>query len=98
MFVSRFEDLASARKLVRTFATAPNPRRQARSIHSELAHWDGWTGPEREQIDALGAWLADDPNLAELRPRCEQILAKLRWGGPWNRCSAPDVFTCVALT
>jgi hypothetical protein len=78
MFVSRGEALASARKLVRTFASAPDPRRQARSIHSELTHWDGWAGPEREQIDALGAWLADDPNLTELRPRCEQLLARLR--------------------
>jgi hypothetical protein len=78
MFISRGEALASAKKLVRTFASAPDPRRQARSIHSELAHWDGWTGPEREQIDTLGAWLADDPSLAELRPRCERLLANLR--------------------
>jgi hypothetical protein len=78
MLISRGEVLAAARKLLRTFASAPEPRRQAQSIYSELAHGDGWTPGEREAIDALGAWLHGLPQLGELKLRCEQLLTALR--------------------
>jgi hypothetical protein len=80
MSISRGEVLASARRLLRTFASAPDPKRQARSIYSELAHGTGWSAAEKARIDALGAWLQGAPALGELRPRCEQILAALAQG------------------
>ena len=78
MLISRGEVLATARKLLRTFASAPEPRRQAQSIYSELVHGDGWTPREREAIEARGAWLQGLPRLAELKLRCEQVLTALR--------------------
>jgi hypothetical protein len=75
---SRSHVLAAARKLLRTFASAPDPRRQAQSIYSELAHADSWTQREGEVIAALGAWLQSLPRVDELRPRCEQVLTTLK--------------------
>jgi len=77
MSFTRGEALAAARKLLRTFASAPEPRRQARAIHSELAHAAGWSAAEKAQIDALGAWLQTHPSVSELRSRCEGVLAKV---------------------
>jgi hypothetical protein len=77
MLISRGEVLAAAKKLLRTFDSAPEPRRQARSIHSELAHGDGWSLSERAAIDALGLWLQEQPPISELRPRCKRVLAAL---------------------
>jgi len=78
MSLSRGEALTSARKLLRTFASAPDPRRQAQAIYSQLAHADGWPPADRSQIDALGVWLADSPRQADLKTRCEQVVAKLK--------------------
>ena len=78
MSLTRGEALTCARKLLRTFASAPDPRRQAQAIYSQLAHVDGWAPADQVQIDALGAWLADSPRQADLKSRCQQILAKLK--------------------
>jgi hypothetical protein len=78
MTVSRGEALAAARKLLRTFGSAPEPRQRARAIHSELGHAEGLTPSERGEIEALGAWLLERPPISELKPRCERLLAKLR--------------------
>jgi nitrous oxide reductase accessory protein NosL len=77
MSIGRSHTLSTARKLLRTLDSAPDPRRQARLIHSELAHGGDWTRPQREVVDAFGAWLLDLPPIADLRPRCERVLAKL---------------------
>lgn len=76
--ISRGEALANARKLLRGFAGAPDPRRHAQKLFSELAHADGWSGAEQPIILGFGAWLQTRPNIAELKPRCEQVLAKLK--------------------
>jgi hypothetical protein len=77
MSIDRGQALAPARKLLRTFTSAPDPMRQARSIYSELTHGNGWTRSERDEINALGAWLLGLPPIDELRPRCARILARL---------------------
>ncbi len=77
MTVSRGEALAAAKKLLRTFDSAPEPTRQARSIYSELSHAEGLSAQERSEVEALGAWLLERPRLSELKPRCAQLLAKL---------------------
>jgi hypothetical protein len=74
----RNEALAAARKLVRGFAGAPDPRKHAHRIFSELSHAEGWTAQEQALVAELGAWLQDRPNLGELKARCEATLARLR--------------------
>ena len=71
------EAITSARRLIRTFASAPGPRRQARAIHSALSAAEGWSMQERQAIDQLGAWLSDRPDVAALRIRCDQVLGVL---------------------
>lgn len=77
MSLSRNGALAASRQLLRTFASAPEPRRHARMIYSELAGVEGWTKAEQEEVDALGAWLQGRPSIGDLRPRCAQLVAKL---------------------
>lgn len=77
MTLQRDEAIAVARKLLRTFASSPEPRRQARSIQSTLAGAGGWSPAERETIDALGTWLGETPAEAALRSRCEEVLQDL---------------------
>jgi hypothetical protein len=77
MSVSGAAALAAARRLLRTFASAPDPRRQARLIYSELASAEGWTTAQRAEIDALGAWLLGTPSIRDLKLRCAQVLAAL---------------------
>lgn len=77
MSVSGDAALTVAKRLLRTFASAPDPRRQARMIYSELAGGEGWKKAEREAIDALGVWLQGQPLIADLKPRCAEVLTKL---------------------
>jgi hypothetical protein len=77
MSVSGEAALAAARRLLRTFASAPDPRRQARMIHSELASAEGWTKAEQKEVDALGAWLQGLPSIGDLKPGCAQVLSNL---------------------
>jgi uncharacterized protein YecE (DUF72 family) len=67
--------LVDARKLLRTFNSAPNPQRQARSIYTQLSRADDLTAQERDHVEAFGAWLSERPRVSELKPRCEQLLA-----------------------
>lgn len=75
--ISRGEAYANARKMLRGFAGAPDPRRHAQKLFSELAHGEGWTASEEAAITALGQWLQGRPNLGELKSHCEGVLAKL---------------------
>jgi hypothetical protein len=77
MSVSGGAALTAARRLLRTFASAPDPRRQARVIYSELAGAEGWTKAEQKEVDALGAWLQGLPSIGDLKPRCADVLTKL---------------------
>lgn len=78
MAVSRAEALLAARKLLRTFPSAPDPKQRARAICAELMSVQDWTSAQRAAIERLSAWLQDYPSPGELRPRCEQLLAGLR--------------------
>ena len=60
------------------FDSAPEPRRQARSICSDLARAHGWTAAEAKDIEALRVWLEELPPVAALKPRCEQVIRKLK--------------------
>ena len=78
MTASRAEALAAAQKLLRMFTGAPEPRRQARAIHSTLAAARGWSAAEQSLIDDFGSWLADGPAEAVLQPRCKDVVHGLR--------------------
>ena len=74
---SRHGAITAAKRLLRTLASAPDPRLRARAFHAELAVSDDWTADDREIIAALGVWLHDNPPLEALRARCGDVLAKL---------------------
>lgn len=73
----RTEALMAARRHLRTFSSAPEPRTHANRIFSELAHAEGWTAAQQAEIARIGAWLASRPPLDELRSGCEQLLSRL---------------------
>jgi hypothetical protein len=77
MSISRDGALSASKKLLRTFASAPDSRRHARMIYSELSGAEDWTQAEQKEIDALGAWLHSLPSIGDLKPRCALIVAKL---------------------
>ena len=74
---TRQEAIASARRLVRGFASAPEPRRHAQQVYGALVHAEGWSSAQEALILEFGAWMRSHPNLGELKPRCEAILGKL---------------------
>lgn len=78
MSISRVDALAAARKLLRTFASAPDPKQRSRAICAELMRASDWTHTQRAAIEELSAWLRGYPPSAELRLRCERLLARLR--------------------
>lgn len=77
MGLHRDEAIIAARKLLRTFASSPEPRRQARAIQATLAGASGWSSAEQDSISALGVWLAEMPAEVALRPRCDDLLQGL---------------------
>ncbi|MDZ4373349.1 MAG: hypothetical protein U1C74_18255 [Phenylobacterium sp.] len=77
MSASRQQALAEARKLVRTFGSAPDPRRRAQAILSELKHAGTWTPQAGQEIAQVDAWLQTAPSLTALEPRLRALLAKL---------------------
>lgn len=78
MSSTRDEALHAARKLLRGFAAAPDPRQHAQRIHRELAHASGWSTDQESEILALGAWLQTKPSTTALQGRCAGLLARLR--------------------
>ncbi|HWU13397.1 MAG TPA: hypothetical protein VN157_05230 [Caulobacter sp.] len=74
---TRQEAIASARRLVRGFAGAPDPRRHAQQIYGVFVHAEGWSPAQEALILDFGVWMQGHPNLGELKPRCEAILVKL---------------------
>jgi hypothetical protein len=71
------ECLATARKLVRTFASAPDPRRQARLIHAALLQGEPWEPAVQERVVGFGRWLESSPPVSELRGRCTALIARI---------------------
>lgn len=77
MWVSCDEAIAGAKRRLRAFASAPDPRRHARALQAGLAAAEDWPAADREVIVALGAWLRDYPPSDALRDRCAAALAVL---------------------
>lgn len=77
MTVSRFEGMASSKKLYRTLESAPDPHRRAQAIYSELIRAEGWARKDEEKILAFGAWLGTRPPPSALKDRCRQLFAAL---------------------
>lgn len=77
MSLGRREAIAAGRKLLRTFASAPDPRARARAFCADLLGAGEWTSRERQAITAVNSWVMDCPLSAELKPRCEELLAEL---------------------
>ena len=75
--ISRAEALQVARKMLRGFAGAPDPRLHAHRLYSELVHADGWSAREEAAIVGLGVWLNERPNHELLKPHCAALLARL---------------------
>jgi len=73
---SKSELVIAARKLVRTFASAPDPRRQARLIHATLKASQAWPVRLQERLDQFGAWLDSHPPVGELRARSSDLVAQ----------------------
>jgi hypothetical protein len=74
---SRQEALAEARRLLRTFGSAPDARRRAQAVLSELKHADGWSSSQQEKIAAADSWLQGAPALTALEPRLRALLTSL---------------------
>jgi hypothetical protein len=74
---SRQQALAEARKLVRTLASAPDPKRRAQAVLSELRHSGGWSPEARSAIEAADAWLRERPAVEAIGPRLRALLARL---------------------
>ncbi len=74
---TRVEGLTTARRLLRGYASAPDPRRQIQQLYGALVHAEGWSASSEALILAFGAWLQGHPALGELKPRAEALLAKL---------------------
>jgi hypothetical protein len=71
------QSLVDARKLVRTFASAPDARRRAQAVISELKRAEGWSVSARNAIAAADAWLAAGPPMSELEGRLRDLLTRL---------------------
>jgi hypothetical protein len=74
---TRAEALVTARRLLRGYASAPDPRRKVQQIYSALAQGEGWVGRQQADIQTFGSWLQGHPNLGELKARTEVLLSKL---------------------
>ena len=69
--------LTSARKLVRTFGSAPDPRRRAQEVLSELKRDANWSVAAQHEIAALESWLRSVPSVDALAPRLRAVLTRL---------------------
>lgn len=77
MSSSRPQALLDARKLVRTFAAAPDPRRRAQTVLAGLKRAEGWSATQEAEIAAADLWLKQSPSVVSLEPRLRALLAAL---------------------
>jgi hypothetical protein len=77
MSFGRTDALSSARKLVRTLDSAPDPWRQAQTAVALLIKEPGWATAEERQILELANWLARRPPPSALKSRCQTMLRNL---------------------
>ena len=74
---SRQQAIVAARKLVRTFASAPDAKRRAQTVLSELKRAEGWSTADQREIDAADAWLRGGPSVSELEAALRGLLTRL---------------------
>jgi len=77
MDAMKTEALLTARRLVRTLDSAPNPMQQARAAVAALVRAEGWRPPEEQAILEVAEWLSRRPPLVALKPRCLALLKRL---------------------
>lgn len=77
MNLTRAEALVTARKLVRTLDSAPDPQRQAQAAIAALLKTDPWPPAAERQIRDLADWLAGRPSPTALKARCQTVLKTL---------------------
>jgi hypothetical protein len=76
--MNRDEALRTARKMLRGFSGAPDPRKHANRLFTTLVHAHGWSETEGAAIIELGDWLQTRPDHASLRTRCSFVLAQFQ--------------------
>ena len=74
---SRLQALQDARKLVRTFGSAPDARGRASAVLSELKRAEGWSDGQRREIAAVAEWLQAGPSVTTLEARLRALIAAL---------------------
>ena len=79
MALLQVESLSAARRLLRTFPSAPDARRQARLIHRALAH-GAWPASRNDELEAFAAWLDGAPPIETLQARCAELVGALSSG------------------
>ena len=77
MDAGRMEALATARKLVRTLDSAPNPQQQAQAAVAALLRAGGWSPATRRRIVELAHWLSKRPPPVALKGQCQAVLKTL---------------------
>jgi hypothetical protein len=73
----RGDSVATARRLMRGFKSAPDPIRQARAIHQALWQVPGLSPAQHALIEALGCLLDTRPNVPAVEAACRKLLAAL---------------------
>jgi hypothetical protein len=74
---NRQQTLVVARQLLRTFGSAPDPRRRAQAVMSELKLAEDWPTAGRRALDAADFWVRNHPPLSALEPRLRNLLLQL---------------------
>lgn len=74
---SRQQSFVVARQLVRTFGSAPDPRRRAQTVLSELKRADDWSAEAQRGILAAEVWLQGTPAIPLIEPRLRELLGRL---------------------
>ena len=69
--------LVDARKLVRTFGSAPDPRRRAQEVVSKLKRANGWPPAALKEIVLVDTWLDGAPSVVALEPHLRALLTRL---------------------
>lgn len=77
MDLEKTEALTSARKLIRTLDSAPNPLAQAQTAAATLLRSGPWPPEAERKILDLAQWLATRPPPSALKARCKAILKAL---------------------
>ena len=69
--------LATARRLMRGFKSAPDPIRQARTIHQTLSQVRGLSPAQHALVQTLGRLLDARPNVPAIEAACRRLMGTL---------------------